>query len=243
MPKFDDTIRQAVMRACEAMGGECALAAASGCSQTQISRYRSGGCGYIRPESWDKLYPHIAPYLPEDFQLDTEPPKRKNPNESIFKAVDAAARHHPRGGFGLATDAGFTPAQICRYRHGKVSWFSSKTLAKLLPHIAPYLQEKPLFKTDVKSECSEELIARAYLRGSIDTLLWYSRIKVCAEIAAELEGILTRVQTGQITAETAKAEIKAFFHNGGQSLADFLKQAEAARMALLNSNNHKEEHR
>ena len=67
--------------------------------------------------------------------------------------------------------------------------------------------------------------------------------RACGEIAAELEGILTRVQTGQITAETAKAEIKAFFHNGGQSLADFLKQAEDARLALLNSNNHKEEHR
>lgn len=141
MPKFNDTIRQAVMRACEAAGNECALAAASGCSQTQISRYRSGGCGYIRRESWDKLYPHIAPYLPEDFQQDTEPPKRKNPNESIFRAIDAAARNHPRGGFGLATDAGFTPAQICRYRHGKVSWFSSKTLARLLPHIAPYLPD------------------------------------------------------------------------------------------------------
>lgn len=148
MPKFDDTIRQAVMRACEAMGGECALAAAVGCSQTQISRYRSGVGAYIRPESWDKLYPHIAPYLPEDFQPDTEPPKRKNPNESIFKAVDAAARHHPRGSFGLATDAGFTPAQICRYRHGKVSWFSSKTLAKLLPHIAPYLPERNLLDTE-----------------------------------------------------------------------------------------------
>ena len=148
MPKFDDTIRQAVMRACEAMGGECALAAAVGCSQAQINRYRSGVGAYIRPESWDKLYPHIAPYLPEDFQLDTEPPKRKNPNESIFKAVDAAARHHPRVGFGLAADAGFTPAQICRYRHGKVSWFSSKTLAKLLPHIAPYLQERNLLDTE-----------------------------------------------------------------------------------------------
>ena len=148
MPKFDDTIRQAVMRACEAMGGECALAAAVGCSQAQINRYRSGVGAYIRPESWDKLYPHIAPYLPEDFQLDTEPPKRKNPNESIFKAVDAAARHHPRGSFGLATDAGFTPAQICRYRQGKVSWFSSKTLAKLLPHIAPYLPERNLLDTE-----------------------------------------------------------------------------------------------
>ena len=68
MPKFNDTIRQAVMRACEAMGGECALAAAVGCSQAQINRYRSGVGAYIRPESWDKLYPHIAPYLPEDFQ-------------------------------------------------------------------------------------------------------------------------------------------------------------------------------
>ena len=148
MPKFDDTIRQAVLRACEAAGNECALAAAVGCSQAQINRYRSGVGAYIRPESWDKLYPHIAPYLPEDFQPDTEPPKRKNPNESIFKAVDAAARHHPRGGFGLAADAGFTPAQICRYRHGKVSWFSSKTLAKLLPHIAPYLPERNLLDTE-----------------------------------------------------------------------------------------------
>ena len=148
MPKFDDTIRQAVMRACEAMGGECALAAAVGCSQTQISRYRSGGSAYIRRDNWDKLYQHIAPYLPEDFQQDTEPPKRKNPNESIFKAVDAAARNHPRGGFGLAADAGFTPAQICRYRHGKVSWFTTKTLNKLYPYIAPYLPERNLQDTE-----------------------------------------------------------------------------------------------
>lgn len=148
MPKIDDTIRQAVMRACEAMGGECALAAAVGCSQTQISRYRSGGSAYIRRDNWDKLYQHIAPYLPEDFQQDTEPPKRKNPNESIFKAIDAAARNHPRGGFGLAADAGFTPAQICRYRHGKVSWFTTKTLNKLYPYIAPYLPERNLQDTE-----------------------------------------------------------------------------------------------
>ena len=148
MPKFNETIRQAVMRACEAMGGECALATAVGCSQTQISRYHSGGCGYIRRDNWDKLYQHIAPYLPEDFQQDTEPPKRKNPNESIFKAIDAAARNHPRGGFGLAADAGFTPAQICRYRHGKVSWFTSKTLNKLYPYIVPYLPERNLRDTE-----------------------------------------------------------------------------------------------
>ena len=148
MPKFDDTIRQAVMRACEAMGGECALAAAVGCSQAQISRYRSGGSAYIRRDNWDKLYQHIAPYLPEDFQPDTEPPLPENLNENICKAVDAAARNHPRGGFGLAADAGFTPAQICRYRHGKVSWFTTKTLNKLYPYIAPYLPERNLRDTE-----------------------------------------------------------------------------------------------
>lgn len=148
MPKFNDTIRLAVMRACETAGGECALAAVVGCSQTQISRYRSGGCGYISRDNWDKLYQHIAPYLPEDFQPDTEPPKRKNPHESIFKAIDAAARNHPRGAFGLAADAGFTPAQICRYRHGKVSWFTTKTLNKLYPYIAPYLSERNLRDTE-----------------------------------------------------------------------------------------------
>ena len=148
MPKFNDTIRQAVMRACEAAGNECALAAAVGCSQTQISRYRSGRCAYIRRDNWGKLYQNIAPYLPEDFQQDTEPAKRKNPNESIFKAIDAAARNHPRGAFGLAADAGFTPAQICRYRHGKVSWFTTKTLNKLYPYIAPYLPERNLQDTE-----------------------------------------------------------------------------------------------
>ena len=148
MPKFDDTIRQAVMRACEIAGSQTALCRKTGLSTSIMSRYLNGEVRYINPGTWELLYPHIAPYLPEDFQLDTEPPKRKNPNESIFKAVDAAARHHPRGGFGLAADAGFTPAQICRYRHGKVSWFSSKTLAKLLPHIAPYLPERNLLDTE-----------------------------------------------------------------------------------------------
>lgn len=85
MLKIDDTIRQAVLRACEAMGGECALAAAVGCSQAQISRYRSGGCGYIRRDNWDKLYQHIAPYLPE-------------------KAADAVRRPRPRVGMGRPTE-------------------------------------------------------------------------------------------------------------------------------------------
>ena len=36
MPKIDDTIRQAVIRACEAMGGECALSVQSDkCKQSR----------------------------------------------------------------------------------------------------------------------------------------------------------------------------------------------------------------
>ena len=162
----------------------------------------------------------------------------------IKKAIlDAAQKYGSQAK--VAAAVGITPAALSRYLNGQVITINAATWNILLPVIKEFLPDEYLSRlgADVKSECSEELIARAYLRGSIDTLLWYSRIKVCAEIAAELEGILTRVQTGQITAETAKAEIKAFFHNGGQSLADFLKQAEAARMALLNSNNHKEERR
>lgn len=86
----------------------------------------------------------------------------------------------------------------------------------------------------------EEKIARAYLKGSIDTLSWFSRIKAYAKVAAGWEDILSRLQAGQLTAEMAKTEIKAFLHNNGQSLTDTLKRAEAVRLTLLNTNSHKE---
>ena len=148
MPKFDDTIRQAVMRACKIAGSQAALCKKTGLSTSIMSRYFNGDVRYINPGTWELLYPHVAPYLPEDFQPDTESPFPENLNENICKAVDAAARNHPRGAFGLAADAGFTPAQICRYRHGKVSWFTTKTLNKLYPYIAPYLPERNLRDTE-----------------------------------------------------------------------------------------------
>ena len=162
----------------------------------------------------------------------------------IKKAIrDAAQKYGSQAK--VAAAVGITPAALSRYLNGQVITINAATWNILLPVIKEFLPDEYLSRrgADAKSECSEELIARAYLRGSIDTLLWYSRIKVCAKIAAELENISAQVLAGQITAETAKAEIEAFFHNDSQSLADFLKQAEAARMALLNSNNHKEEHR
>lgn len=86
----------------------------------------------------------------------------------------------------------------------------------------------------------EEKIVRAYLKGSIDTLLWFSRIKAYAKVAAGLEDILSRLQAGQLTAEIAKTEIKAFLHNNGQSLTDTPKRAEATRSTSSSFNHHKE---
>ena len=61
-------IKAAIDAACKAQGSESALAAVAGCSQSQINRYRSGKAEHIRRETWTKLYPHIASYLPDGFQ-------------------------------------------------------------------------------------------------------------------------------------------------------------------------------
>ena len=74
MPKFDDTIRQAVMRACEIAGSQAALCKKTGLSTSIMSRYLNGDVRYINPGTWKLLYPHIAPYLPERNLLDTESP-------------------------------------------------------------------------------------------------------------------------------------------------------------------------
>ena len=74
MPKFDDTIRQAVMRACEIAGSQAALCKKTGLSTSIMSRYLNGDVRYINPGTWKLLYPHIAPYLPERNLMDTESP-------------------------------------------------------------------------------------------------------------------------------------------------------------------------
>ena len=74
MPKFDDTIRQAILRACEIAGSQTALCRKTGLSTSIMSRYLNGDVRYINPGTWELLYPHIAPYLPERNLLDTESP-------------------------------------------------------------------------------------------------------------------------------------------------------------------------
>lgn len=158
-------IKAAVDAACKAQGSESALAAAAGCSQSQINRYRSGKAEHIRRETWSKLYPYIAPYLSEDFQPKAVLPfssgdavQAPNLDEDICRAIDAAARNHPRGAFGLAAETGFTPAQICRYRHGRVGWINPKTWNRLYPHIAPYLPDGFQPEQTVSSGCCEVIV-------------------------------------------------------------------------------------
>lgn len=68
MPKFDDTIRQAILRATEIAGSQAALCKKTGLSTSIMSRYLSGNVRYINPGTWKLLVTHIAPYLPDGFQ-------------------------------------------------------------------------------------------------------------------------------------------------------------------------------
>ena len=74
MPKFDDTIRQAVIRACKIAGSQAALCKKTGLSTSIMSRYFNGDVRYINPGTWELLYPHIAPYLPDGSPSNTESP-------------------------------------------------------------------------------------------------------------------------------------------------------------------------
>lgn len=165
MPKFDDTIRQAILRATEIAGSQAALCKKTGLSSSIMSRYLNGDVRYINPGTWKLLFPHIAPYLSEDFQPKAELPfssgdtvQAPNLDEDICRAIDAAARNHPRGAFGLAAETGFTPAQICRYRHGRVGWINPKTWNRLYPHIAPYLPDGFQPEQTVSSGCCEVIV-------------------------------------------------------------------------------------
>lgn len=54
-----------------------------GLKKASISQWFNKVSNAIRPSSWSKLYPHIAEYLPEDFQpgeiLQIEPPVYNEP--------------------------------------------------------------------------------------------------------------------------------------------------------------------
>ena len=64
MQEFNDTIRQAILRATEIAGSRAALCRKTGLSASIMGRYLNGNMQHIHQGTWELLLPHIAPYLP-----------------------------------------------------------------------------------------------------------------------------------------------------------------------------------
>nr|DAF72834.1 MAG TPA: putative small protein [Caudoviricetes sp.] len=64
MQEFNDTIRQAILRAIEIAGSRAALCRKTGLSASIMGRYLNGNMQHIHQGTWELLFPHIAPYLP-----------------------------------------------------------------------------------------------------------------------------------------------------------------------------------
>ena len=76
MQKFDDTIRQAILRATEIAGSQRAFAETVGITSQNVNKYLHGRVKAISLEAWERLLPHIAPYLPATHLPAKEPPFR-----------------------------------------------------------------------------------------------------------------------------------------------------------------------
>lgn len=66
--RLTNEIRQAIKSACQAeKGGGAAFAKRAGFTPAQISRYHSGKIASIADESWERLFPNIASFLPPEY--------------------------------------------------------------------------------------------------------------------------------------------------------------------------------
>lgn len=66
--KITDEIRHALRAACHAeQGGAAAFAKRIGFTPAQISRYSSGRIVSISDDSWEKLFPNIVTFLPDEY--------------------------------------------------------------------------------------------------------------------------------------------------------------------------------
>lgn len=61
--KITKDIREALKKAVIDHGGQSRFAIMVGTTPQNISKYLNGRVTYLRLESWDKLAPHLAPYL------------------------------------------------------------------------------------------------------------------------------------------------------------------------------------
>ena len=92
MQEFNDTIRQAILRATEIAGSRAALCRKTGLSASIMGRYLNGNMQHIHQGTWELLLPHIAPYLPA-------PPCRRG-------GVVARGRRRGAAAFGRTADDG-----------------------------------------------------------------------------------------------------------------------------------------
>ena len=65
--KLTREMQSGIMKAIEHYGTAVELAKLTGIKQQNFSRYLSGQVKQITLETWQKLYPLIAPYLPDDY--------------------------------------------------------------------------------------------------------------------------------------------------------------------------------
>ncbi|MBS1369487.1 MAG: hypothetical protein HPZ91_05960 [Lentisphaeria bacterium] len=64
--KITREIKEAIIRAIEASGGQSALERKTGVKQNNLSKYISDKADSITSAVWDKLEPALRPYLPGD---------------------------------------------------------------------------------------------------------------------------------------------------------------------------------
>lgn len=67
MVKVDREFREALRQAAEAFGSQSELARRAGIGKQHISKYIRGDIKKMEKETWEKLAPHIQPYLPAGF--------------------------------------------------------------------------------------------------------------------------------------------------------------------------------
>ena len=68
MPKIDNTIKEAIIKASKQLGSQAQLAKAVGVFPASLSRYLNGQIKRINASTWNMLYPAIKDYLPEEYQ-------------------------------------------------------------------------------------------------------------------------------------------------------------------------------
>ena len=67
MVKVDREFREILRRAAEDLGSQSELARRAGIGKQHISKYIRGDIKKMEKETWEKLAPHIRPYLPPGF--------------------------------------------------------------------------------------------------------------------------------------------------------------------------------